>query len=91
MLSDIQKLREETGAGVMECKRALNDAAGDFTKAVELIKERGFAKADTKASRATGAGVLEAYIHNGRVGVLLDLRSETDFAAKSDPFRSGAG
>jgi len=87
MVTDIQRLREETGAGVMECKRALQDARGDYKKAVALIRERGLLKADKRRDRATGAGLLEAYIHNGRVGVLLDLRSETDFVAHSDPFR----
>jgi elongation factor Ts len=85
--TDIQKLREETGAGIMECKRALEDAKGDYAKALELVKERGHAKALKKSERATGAGFLDTYIHNGRVGVLLELRSETDFVARSEPFR----
>ena len=87
MVNDIQKLRELTGAGVMECKRALADANGDFNRALQLISERGIARADKKAVRATGAGFLESYIHNGRIGVLLELRSETDFVARSEPFR----
>ncbi len=87
MVADIQRLREETGAGMMDCKRALADAKGDYKKAVELIRERGLLKAQKRADRATGAGLLEAYIHNGRVGVLLDLRAETDFVAHSDPFQ----
>jgi elongation factor Ts len=87
MVNDVQKLRQETGAGVMECKRALEDANGDFEKAISLVKERGFTKAGAKASRATGTGYLETYVHNGRVGVLLELRCETDFVAKSDPFK----
>lgn len=88
MAGDIQKLREATGAGVMECKRALADAQGDFNRALALLHERGIAKADKKSSRATGAGFLESYIHNGRIGVLLELRSETDFVARSEPFRA---
>ena len=87
MVNDIQRLRQLTGAGVMECKQALQDAAGDFERAVELIQERGLIHAENKASRATGAGFLESYIHNGRVGVLLELRSETDFVVHSDPFK----
>lgn len=83
----MQKLREVTGAGVMECKKALEDASGDFDKAVQIINERGLIKAEKKASRATGAGLLESYIHNNRVGVLLDLRCETDFVVRSEPFR----
>lgn len=84
---DVQRLREATGAGVMECKKAMDDAGGDFDKAVALINERGVIKAEKKASRATGAGILESYVHNGRVGVLLELRCETDFVARTDAFR----
>lgn len=87
MVNDIQKLREETGAGVMECKKALSEAGGDFQKALKIIGERGLAKADKKSGRATGAGHLESYIHNGRVGVLLEVRSETDFVARGELFR----
>lgn len=84
----IQQLREVTGAGVMDCKRALQDAGGDFDKAKALIGERGLIKADKKGDRATGAGLLESYIHNGRVGVLLELRCETDFVARAEPVRN---
>jgi|SRR3989344_1865874 len=86
MLSNVQKLREATGAGVMDCKKSLEDARGDFDAAVKLIYERGIVKADKKSGRNTGAGLLESYVHNGRVGVLLELRCETDFVAKSEPF-----
>lgn len=85
--AEIQKLRERTGGGIMECKRALEDAKGDVLAAVKLLEERGMRKAEKKASRATGAGILESYIHNGRVGVLLELRCETDFVVRSDPFK----
>ncbi len=71
----------------MDCKRALDDAKGDFEAAKVLVMERGIIKAEKKSDRATGAGILETYVHNGRVGVLLDLRCETDFVVKSDPFR----
>lgn len=87
MKNDIQKLRELTGAGVMECKKALEAAKNDFEKAVQIIHERGLAKAETKSERKTGAGLLETYIHNERVGVILELRTETDFVARSEPFR----
>jgi len=87
MVNDIQKLREQTGAGVMECKKALQDASGNFDRALQLIQERGLIKAERKAGRATGAGFLESYIHNGRVGVLLELHCETDFVAHADPFK----
>lgn len=87
MVNDIQKLREITGAGVMECKRALEESKGDFDKAKVIIREKGVAKAEKKGERATGAGLLESYIHNERVGVLLELRCETDFVAKNSIFR----
>lgn len=84
---DVQKLREITGAGVMECKKALEESAGDFDRAKAIIGERGLVKAEKKADRATGAGLLETYVHNGRVGVLLELRCETDFVARAEPVK----
>ena len=84
---DVQKLREETGAGIMDCKRALEEAKGDYNLAKEIIFKKGIAKAEKKADRAMGAGVLETYIHNGRVGVLLELRCETDFVGRSEPVK----
>ena len=86
-LGDIQRLRESTGAGVMECKRALEDAKGDFDKATNLIRERGLQKVEKRSGRETGAGLIESYVHNERIGVLLDLRAETDFVVRSEPFR----
>lgn len=88
MLNDIQRLREATGAGIMDCKKALQDAHGDFDKAVALIQERGQLKAAGKAGRKTGAGFLESYIHNGRVGVLMEIRCESDFVGRSDAFKT---
>lgn len=82
------RLREATSAGVMDCKRALDDAGGDFDKAKQLIFERGVAKAEKRAERKTGAGLLETYVHNGRIGVILELRCETDFVAKTDVFKT---
>lgn len=87
ILNNIQKLRDLTGAGVMECKKALGKAKGDIEQAVRIIHERGLLKAEKKQARSTGAGLLESYIHNERIGVLLELRCETDFAAKSKDFR----
>jgi len=87
---DVSKLREETGAGIMDCKRALTEAAGDFEKAKQILMAQGAAKADKKGDRATGAGHLEAYIHGGRVGVLLEVQAETDFVTRSEPFREAA-
>lgn len=85
--ADVQKLREITGAGVMECKKALEEAAGDFKKAQEILQKRGFEKAEKKMDRAANAGRIESYIHNDRVGVLLELFCETDFVAKADVFK----
>ncbi len=87
MANDVVRLREITSAGVMECKKALEDAGGDFDKAVVLIHERGITKAEKKGERETGAGLLESYIHNERVGVLLELRCETDFVARNPMFK----
>ncbi len=88
--TDVSKLREETGAGIMDCKRAIDAAKGDYEKAKQILTEQGIAKADKKGARATGAGHLEAYIHAGRVGVLLEVQAETDFVTRSEPFREAA-
>ncbi|OGE82696.1 MAG: translation elongation factor Ts [Candidatus Doudnabacteria bacterium RIFCSPHIGHO2_01_FULL_49_9] len=85
--SDVQKLRLATGAGLMECKRALTDATGDFDAAVSLIQERGLVKAEKKADRSAGSGLIHSYIHNSRVGVLLELNCETDFVARTEQFK----
>jgi len=87
---DVQKLREVTGAGIMECKRALDETGGDLEKAKEIIVKSGIAKAGKKGDRVAGAGYFEAYVHSGRVGVLLQIHAETDFVTKSDEFREGA-
>lgn len=71
----------------MDCKRALEEAKGNFDKAVEIVREKGIIIAEKKGGRKTGAGVLEAFVHNNRVGVLLELRTETDFVARSEPFQ----
>ncbi|MBM3257563.1 MAG: translation elongation factor Ts [Candidatus Liptonbacteria bacterium] len=84
----VQKLREKTGAGVMDCHRALKDANGDFDKAVALINERGLTKVEKRAGRETGAGLVHSYVHNERIGVLLHLSAETDFVVRSEPFRA---
>lgn len=86
--ADVQKLREATGAGVMDSKRALEDAGGDFDKAIQVIREKGLAKAAKREGRDTGAGLIYSYVHAERIGVLVDLRAETDFVVKSDPFKS---
>lgn len=71
----------------MECKKALEATKGDIDAAKKYIEEQGLVKAETKKSRSTDAGLLESYIHNGRVGVLLELHAETDFVVRSEPFR----
>jgi len=86
-LEQIKKLREETQAGVADCRQALEDAEGDFQKAKELIMKRGLEKAAKKSDRETGAGVVESYVHAGRVGVLVEIFSETDFVARNDEFK----
>src|SRR3990167_4655271 len=88
MTDDVKKLRDMTGAGVMDCKQALADAKGDFDRALQIVRERGVLIAEKKSERKTGAGILESYIHNNRVGVLLELRTETDFVARSEPFKT---
>ncbi len=88
MSDDVKKLREATGAGVMDCQRALAEAGGDFDKAIAIIHEKGEVIFQKRKERSTGAGVLKSYIHNGRVGVLLDIRCETDFVGRSDDFQN---
>lgn len=87
MVENIKRLREITSAGIMECQKALEKAGGDFDKAIAIIHERGLAKAEKKSERTTGAGILESYIHNERVGVIFELRCETDFVAKNSMFK----
>jgi len=83
---EVKKLREQTGAGVMDAKKALQEAEGDFDKAAEIIKEKGLAKADSKSDREIKAGIVTSYVHNDRIGAVLRLGCETDFVAKSEPF-----
>jgi len=84
----VKKLRQMTGAGVMDCKKALEEAEGDFDKAVEILRKKGAAKAAKKAGRATSEGIITSYVHfNGRIGVLLELNCETDFVARTDEFK----
>ena len=82
---DVMALREKTGAGVMDCKRALTDADGDMNKAADLLRERGIAKADKKASRIAAEGIVSCYIE-GKTGVLIELNCESDFVAKNPQF-----
>lgn len=84
----VRELREMTGAGMMECKRVLEEVNGDKEKATELLRERGVVKAAKKAGRIAAEGLVESYIHgDGRIGVLVEVNIETDFAAKNPEFR----
>ena len=89
----IKQLREMSGAGMMDCKNALEEAEGDLEKAFTILREKGIAKAANRAGRATGQGVVEAYLHSTspdfppQVGVLIEVNCETDFVAKSPDFR----
>jgi len=84
----VKELREMTGAGMMECKKVLEEANGDKEKAADLLRERGVVKAAKKAGRIAAEGLVESYIHgDGRIGVLVEVNIETDFAAKNPEFR----
>ncbi|MBI4612177.1 MAG: elongation factor Ts [Planctomycetes bacterium] len=84
----VKALREKTGAGIAACKAALEETAGDMEKANEVLRKKGLASAEGKSGRATGAGWIGSYIHNGRVGVMVELACETDFVAKNDVFQA---
>jgi elongation factor Ts len=84
----VKTLRQESGAGIMECKNALKEAQGDIEEAITYLRKKGMAKADKKGGRTTGDGVIGSYIHSGsKIGVLLELNCETDFVANTDEFK----
>jgi elongation factor Ts len=84
----VKQLRERTGAGMMDCKKALTEADGNIEKAIEVLRERGLAAAAKKAGRIAAEGLVESYIHgNGRIGVLVEVNIETDFAAANEDFK----
>jgi elongation factor Ts len=88
---DVKALRDSTGAGMMDCKRALEEAAGDFDKAVEILRVKGAAKAAKRGERGASEGVVESYIHaTGKLGVLVEVDCETDFVARTDDFKTFA-
>ncbi len=90
-VEQIRSLREQTGAGIMECKQALEENDNDISKATEALRLKGFAQAARRADRATTEGVIEAYIHTGgRVGALVELGCETDFVARTPEFKQCA-
>lgn len=85
----VKELRESTGAGMMDCKKALTEANGDMAKAAEILRERGIAKAVKKAGRVAAEGIVDSYIHgDGKIGVLVEVNTETDFAAKNEQFKA---
>lgn len=87
--SVVKELRERTGAGMMDCKKALAESGGDIDKAADYLREKGLAAAAKKAGRIAAEGLVESYIHGGgRIGVLVEVNCETDFVAKTDEFRS---
>lgn len=88
--SMVKELRQKTSAGMLDCKKALVETDGDMEKAVELLREKGLAKAAKKAGRIAAEGIVESYIHGGRIGVLVEVNSETDFVAKNEEFKAFA-
>ena len=83
----IKNLREKTGAGMMECKRALTESGGDPEKAIDLLRQKGLATALKKAGRTASEGLIDSYIHMGRIGTMVEVNCETDFVARTDDFR----
>lgn len=89
--SAVKELREKTGAGMLDCKKALDETNGDVSKAIDLLREKGLSAAANKAGRVATEGVVESYIHaGGRIGVLVEINCETDFVGKTDQFRDFA-
>ena len=87
--ADVMRLREQTGVGMMDCKKALTEADGNFDAAVKILREKGMASAAKKAGRIASEGIVESYIHGGgRIGVLIEVNCETDFVARSDDFKA---
>ncbi len=84
----VRALREETGAGVMECRRALEEAAGDLEKAKDILRQSGLARAEQRTGRLARQGLVDTYLHaGGRIGALVEVNCETDFVARTDDFR----
>ncbi len=84
----VRELREKTGVGMMECKKALTESRGDFEQAVTILRQKGLASASRKAGRTASEGIIGSYIHMDRIGVLVELNCETDFVARTDDFRN---
>ena len=87
--NQVKELRERTGAGIMECKRALEEAGGDVERAIDTLRQQGLAKAEKKSGRAASQGLVEPYIHGaGRIGAIVEVNCETDFVARTPDFRT---
>jgi elongation factor Ts len=83
----VRTLREKTGAGMMECKKALTESNGDFERAVSLLRQKGLASAEKKAGRMTSEGIIGSYIHMGKIGTMVEINCETDFVARTEDFK----
>ena len=87
-VDDIKKLRELTGVGLTDAKKALVEADGDFDKALEEMRKKGLTKAEKKGDREAREGLIESYVHSGRIGVIVEVNCETDFVARLDDFKT---
>lgn len=87
-VEDIKNLREQTGAGIADCREAIEEAGGDLDQAKKILKQKGLDKAASKSDREVKAGIVETYSHGGKVGVLVEVLCETDFVAKTEDFKS---
>lgn len=83
----VKRLREKTGTGMMDCKKALTESDGDFEKAIDLLRQKGLASASKKSGRTAMEGLIGSYIHMGKIGVLVEVNCETDFVARTDDFK----
>jgi elongation factor Ts len=86
-IDEIKRLRQLTGVGISDAKKALQDAGGDFDKALEEMRQKGLTKAEKRGEREARAGLIGSYVHDGRIGVLVEVNCETDFVAKTDEFK----
>lgn len=84
----VKNLREKTGAGMMECKKALTESNGDFEKAIDILRQKGLASAQKKSGRTASEGLIESYIHMGKLGSMVEINCETDFVARTDDFKN---
>lgn len=84
----VKELRDRTGAGIMDCKNVLVETDGNMEKAIEILREKGIAKAAKKSNRIASEGLVEAYIHNGKYGAMVEINSETDFVSKNEEFKT---